>query len=103
LVGGPHFDFQPYDFGPFDRDVYDTLETLAAQGLVYQRRARYQLWTLSPEGYRRGAELLRAYPSAAATYIQQVAAWVRSLPFNRLVAAIYRAYPEMKAKSIFRS
>jgi hypothetical protein len=32
LVGGPHFNFQSYDFGPFDRDVYDTLEALAAQG-----------------------------------------------------------------------
>jgi hypothetical protein len=102
LVDGPHFNFQPYDFGPFDRGVYDTLEALARQGLVYQSRARYQRWGLSPEGYRQGVGLLHAYP-AAATYIRQAAIWVRSLPFNQLVAAIYRAYPDMKANSIFRS
>src|SRR6266853_2035360 len=65
LVGGPHFRFQPYDFGPFDSTVYEVLEALGRQGLVYQGRARYQLWTLSPEGYRQGGRLLHAHPSAA--------------------------------------
>jgi hypothetical protein len=63
---------------------------------VYQRRARFQLWALS---LGRVSTRYSARPSAAATYIQQAAAWVRSLPFNRLVAAIYRAYPDMKANS----
>ena len=25
LVGGKHFNFVPYDYGPFDREVYDEL------------------------------------------------------------------------------
>jgi hypothetical protein len=102
LVGGPYFDFKPYDFGPFDRTVYQVLEMLAMQGLVYQTRARYRLYSLSPEGYRRGVELLHAYPEAK-NYVQQVANWVRSLSFSQLVAAIYRDYPDMKVNSIFRS
>ncbi len=28
LVDGPHFDFQPYDYGPFDKAVYDELARL---------------------------------------------------------------------------
>src|SRR5207248_1751684 len=34
LVGGPHFDFKPYDYGPFDRAVYVELDALSAQGFV---------------------------------------------------------------------
>jgi uncharacterized protein len=103
LVGGPHFRFQPYDFGPFDRTVYDVLETLAEMGLVYQTVARYRNYTLSPDGYRRGGELLRTCPPSAETYIREAADWVRRLSFSQLVAAIYRAFPEMKVNSIFRS
>src|SRR5262249_48089118 len=102
LVGGPHFNFQPYDFGPFDRTVYDVLHMLTDQGLVNQSAARYRIYTLSPEGYREGTQLLLSNP-AAAPYIRQAARWVHGLSFNQLVAAIYRSYPEMKAKSIFRS
>jgi len=102
LVGGPHFNFQPYDFGPFDSAVYDVLDRLTMQGLVSQGQARYRLYALSPVGYQHGVGLLNGHPSAA-PYIRQAAAWVRSLPFNQLVAAIYRAYPDMKANSIFRS
>lgn len=28
--GGPHFDFRPYDYGPFDGAIYDELDTLSA-------------------------------------------------------------------------
>jgi hypothetical protein len=34
LVDGPHFGFQPYDYGPFDRAVYIELDSLHTQGLV---------------------------------------------------------------------
>jgi hypothetical protein len=102
LVGGPHFAFRPYDFGPFDRAVYDVLDMLADQGLVRQSVARYRLYTLSPEGYREGSQLLFSNPDSA-PYICKAADWVCSLSFNQLVAAIYRAYPEMKVNSIFRS
>jgi len=102
LVGGPHFNFQPYDFGPFDSAVYDLLDRLTAQELVYQSKARYRLYTLSPEGYHRGLGVLNG-SNAASTYIRQAANWVRSIPFSKLVAAIYRAYPDMQVNSIFRS
>ena len=28
FVDGPHFSFKPYDYGPFDREVYAELERL---------------------------------------------------------------------------
>ena len=34
LLGGPHFRFAPYRYGPFDQAVYQELESLRDAGLV---------------------------------------------------------------------
>jgi uncharacterized protein len=102
LVNGPHFDFKPYDYGPFDRAVYLELDSLAAQGLInIQNTGRYRVYSLTPEGYRQGSSNL-SQVSLARSYIEQAARWVRSLSFQQLVAAIYRRYPDMKVNSVFR-
>ena len=33
-TAGPHFGFEPYDYGPFDKQVYCDLEAMAADGLI---------------------------------------------------------------------
>ena len=33
-VGGPHFAFTPYHYGPFDADVYREIEDLASRGMA---------------------------------------------------------------------
>jgi uncharacterized protein len=56
VLDGPHFDFQPYDYGPFDRDVYVGLENLSREDLaVVHNTGRYRLYLLSREGYQRAA------------------------------------------------
>ena len=103
LVDGPHFEFQPYDYGPFDRAVYVELDSLQAQGLVNaQNTGRYRVYSLSPEGYRQGMHNLHRLGNPARSYIEQAARWVLSLNFQQLVAAIYRRYPDMKVNSVFR-
>ncbi|WP_145979729.1 hypothetical protein [Chelatococcus daeguensis] len=103
FVGGPHFAFSPYDYGPFDRQVYSELERLEAAGLVATDHSmRYRLYRLTNSGYAEGAGLLLTIPEPARTFISQAANWVRSLSFQQLVAAIYNRYPEMKANSIFQ-
>jgi uncharacterized protein len=103
LVGGPHFAFVPYDYGPFDRRVYDELERLEEQGLTtMDRSSGYRRYALTSRGFAQGDDLLSSLNHEVATYIEKVGMWVRSLTFQQLVAAIYKKYPEMKANSIFR-
>jgi hypothetical protein len=103
VLDGPHFDFQPYDYGPFDRDVYVGLENLSREDLaVVHNTGRYRLYQLSREGYQRGSDILDELPGNAQDYIVSLADWVQRLSFQQLVAAIYNRYPEMKAKSVFR-
>lgn len=104
LTGGPYFNFVPYDYGPFDSEVYAILDALAAQDLVEKSQAVGRSWStyrLTPEGLRVGRETLGTFDAKAQSYIQEVSQFVRQLSFAALVSAIYKAYPEMKANSVF--
>lgn len=101
-VGGPHFKFTPYDYGPFDSSVYTALNALRANGLSNEvQMQRYRQYVLTNAGYREGIAKLAEVPDQAQQYIRDVAQWVKSLSFAQLVSAIYQHYPEMKANSVF--
>lgn len=102
LTGGPHFNFQPYDYGPFDNAVYSELEQLEFAGAVQTNNSgRYKLFSLTPQGYEAACKVLAILPLPTRTFLKETVAWVRSLGFNQLVAAIYREYPDMKTRSVF--
>ena len=102
LVDGPHFDFEPYDYGPFDRSVYVELDALETLGFVRIASAgKYRRYALTADGFKAGSKYLSAFPAKGKAYVQRVALWVRKLNFAQLVAAIYKQYPDMRANSIF--
>lgn len=103
LIGGPFFAFQPYDYGPFDRSVYDELDALEEDGSIKtENSGRYRVYSLTPDGFATGVAQLDALPLMTKQYIKNVAAWVRALSFQQLVAAVYKRYPDMKVNSIFQ-
>jgi hypothetical protein len=103
LVDGPHFDFQPYHYGPFDRTVYQVLTGLAVRGFVdVDTAAPRRTYSLTPEGLREAERLFAALPLRAQDFITRTSEFVRRLSFAQLVSAIYKAYPEIKANSVFQ-
>jgi hypothetical protein len=87
-IEGPRFDFQPYDYGPFDKAVYEELRALATEGLVTISslpNGSPTYWA-TPEGLSRGQELLKQFPAATTDYIRQLSAWVREQSFAALVS-----------------
>ncbi|MBB3146398.1 hypothetical protein FHS21_002813 [Phyllobacterium trifolii] len=103
LVGGSHFDFRPYDYGPFDSAVYKCLESLEQRDLVnISQSGRYKTYSLTPDGYHQGRQILDGMPENVSTYFINLANWLRRLSFTQLVATIYRRYPDMKINSVFR-
>lgn len=102
LVEGPHFNFVPYDYGPFDKSVYETLEGLSQCGLaVTQSTGTYRVYELTEAGVAAGTVALSKLTPSAREYIKQLSNWVRKLSFEQLVGTIYKKYPEMKEKSVF--
>lgn len=105
LVDGPHFDFQPYNYGPFDKEVYTLLEELSDKGdveVIEPRGYGYKSYRLTIQGQERGERILSSVDEKARQYITRLSDFVRSLSFDQLVSAIYQAYPEMKENSVFQ-
>lgn len=103
LVSGPHFDFQPYDYGPFDKTIYLDLAFLEADGRVEQTGGgRVRMYMLTTEGFHQGQAVLATLAPDLQEYIADLSNWIRSLSFTQLVSEIYRRYPDMKANSVFQ-
>jgi hypothetical protein len=103
LVDGPMFDFRPYDYGPFDPEVYAVLTRLRTEGSVeIEESGRVRRYRLTELGQEAGSREFHSLAPAAKDYIARASNFVRSLPFQHLVAAIYKAFPDMKANSVFQ-
>jgi len=102
-IGGPHFNFQPYNYGPFDKTLYDELEELESEG--YVQTVFEQTWRnyrLTRHGQELGEKSLASLPPEAQEYIKRASNFIRSLSFRQLVLAIYKAFPEMRENSVFQ-
>jgi uncharacterized protein len=102
---GVSFQFEPYDYGPFDSNVYSVIARLENEGLAEIAPSAYGNWNTyaaSDDGVDRGCEILDRISNEERGYIHTVSNWVRSLSFAKLVKSIYEAYPEMRANSIFK-
>ena len=100
-IDGPHFRFQPYDYGPFDKEVYAVLDSLAQENLVHiDDTRRYRRYSLTDSGLKLGITMLDSLPESVSRYLINVARWVRCLSFRQLLTAIYQRYPDMAVKSV---
>jgi uncharacterized protein len=103
LTNGPHFNFQPYDYGPFDRQVYEVLEEMAREGAVQIDDSRsHRRFSLSAAGYAEGQAILARAPKPLRDYLHDVVGWLGKVSFTQLVSEVYRMYPDMRVNSIFR-
>jgi hypothetical protein len=104
LVGGPHFDFKPYNYGPFDRRVYEVLDNLVEEGLAESiLENNWHSYRLTPQGQQLGESLFASMDPVAQDYIMRASDFVRRLSFSQLVKAIYKQYPEMRVNSVFQN
>lgn len=102
-VGGPHFAFRPYHYGPFDRAVYGVLEELQEKGLVdIQGSGTWRSFALTDAGERAGGEALSSMDPDVQDFVRRSCEFVRTLSFSALVSAIYKAFPDMRTNSVFQ-
>lgn len=103
FTGGPHFNFQPYNYGPFDETVYDEIMTLVKDDYIeIVQGMSWNSYRLTKKGQNEGDKLLSSLEPKAKNFIEEVSELVQSLSFSQLVSAIYKAYPDMKVNSVFQ-
>src|SRR5262245_55099470 len=95
VVGDRFYQFQPYNYGPFDKNVYQDAEGLSFAGYVsIANSTSVTEYSATPEGLAY-AELIRAKaPQRGIEYLGKIVEWAQSLSFSGLVRAIYNKYPE---------
>ena len=101
---GDTYDFVPYDYGPFDKAVYEDINELQREGLAeisFSAGGRWREYRATRQGRETARPLIEKLSKNRQKYLTDVCAWVRSLSFPQLVSAIYKSYPEMRANSIF--
>jgi len=99
------YDFQPYDYGPFDWQVYADIEGLAKEDMAQinqQPGARWRTYSASEAGIALGQHYAERLTREQRSVLEKIVKLVRRLSFNELVSAIYKAYPSMRARSVFR-
>lgn len=100
---GHGFNFQPYNYGPFDIAVYQVLEVLQSENKVdIDSNEKWKTYRLTVPGQKEGEDLLNSLPDKEKNYLCRISSFVRSLSFVQLVTAIYKAYPDMRKNSVFQ-
>lgn len=103
-IGGPFYNFRPYDYGPFDASIYEDLRELERQGFISTSPSNrgWKIHQLTDLGLVKANEFTAQIDQSIFNYFKDVSKFVRSLSFADLVSSIYKAYPEMKVNSIFK-
>jgi uncharacterized protein len=103
-VGGPFFHFEPYYYGPFDKEIYSILNRFKTLNLVDETVEGFnnlRKYKLTIDGQSIGSECKKDISSSSLSHIEKLNTFVRTVSFSQLVKAIYQDYPEMKVNSVF--
>jgi len=104
FVGRGFYNFIPYNYGPFDADVYHDLDALTTQGLVTSAPwpgRGWKMYAVTAAGLVAASKVKRSANANGVAFLEKVVDWVSSLSFPQLVRAIYAKYPKYKANSVF--
>jgi hypothetical protein len=104
-LGESFYEFTPYNYGPFDVKIYQDAEALEEFGwiaITQPAEHRWKSYQATSSGLELATKLRAKVSSRAGAYLDEVVTWVLGLSFRDLVRAIYAAYPEYRANSVFQ-
>jgi DNA-binding PadR family transcriptional regulator len=97
--------FIPYSYGPYSRDVDDSLDQLVEHGYVKISKMAGKSWNyyyLSDKGRQKAQELAQIMPPEAANYLRKIRDFVLRVDLRKLLDTVYTKYPSYATKSVFR-
>jgi len=105
-IPGPRerYEFEPYDWGPFSRDVYRDLEALEAAGLLVAvpEGSRYAEYRVTDLGRQHADALQHGLPTATTKCLAEIKATVTSKSFLELLEYVYQRYSDFAERSRLR-
>ncbi len=104
-LGSGYSRFEPYDYGPFCKEVYEDAEDLQLEGLLTTNKAtggRWRVYRVTDKGAEASECIRETVNENAVEYIESIVKWTQSLTFSELVSAIYIEFPKYKSRSVFQ-
>jgi len=97
IVNG-FFNFEPYDYGPFDKVIYEELEYLKNAGFIQD----VYIDNVKHSKIKSKIDVGIQIPSETLERIKKISQFVKECTFKELLVAIYNAYPEMAVNTVFK-
>jgi hypothetical protein len=98
------YQFQPYDWGPFSRDVAADLDVLSFQGLLATELEPGRTWVryvTTEKGNERAHEVAEMVPSGTVEWLGMVRRFLTTRSFTKLLTDVYEMYPDYAVNSRF--
>jgi len=99
-----YYDFEPYNYGPFCRDIYVDAKELEDENLVsinWSQEKRWREYSITIKGVERYKKIIKELPEETINFIEELVNGIRKLSFQQLISYIYKNYPEYKKNSVF--
>jgi uncharacterized protein len=99
------YDFEPYDFGPFDKRVYADLDSLTSDGLIASdpvMGTNRRTFRVTSRGEAMVRELAAGFSPESLQYLADLKQFVGSMSFLRLLRHVYAKYPQYAVRSVMR-
>ena len=100
-----YYEFEPYNYGPFQVGVYLDADDLTLEGYVAEIPVAGKSWSaysITPAGKERAQQAELEAGPVLAGYIKALVQWAKSLSFSELLRAIYAQYPDFRKNSVFQ-
>ncbi|WP_276298819.1 hypothetical protein [Halorussus lipolyticus] len=99
------FDYIPYDYGPFSKELCEEIERLERQGFVKRRQeqipnGKKYLYNLTDEGRAHFQQLEDSEPEEAKEAAETVEQTFNDVPISRLLEYVYNNYPDYAEESV---
>lgn len=99
------YDFVPWHWGPFSRELSNAVRGLLHDGLLepeYAPGRSYPGYRTTRQGEHRAEQAWRSLTQERRDFIGRVRRYVTSRSFNRLLREIYTKYPTYATRSKFQ-
>lgn len=98
------FNFVPYNYGPFDKDIYNDLQTLIQKNFVaseWNGNIKQYKTTEDTALFDYSNELVTHYGETFIDNVKNITDFVSNLSFDELLNWLYNKYPEMAEKTVY--
>jgi len=100
-----YYHFTPYNYGPFDVNIYNDALDLSKKRLIniqYSLDKSYPDYVVTEDGLKIAKEINKTISKEITNYLEKIIFWIKDLSFYDLLKIIYKSYPQFKIKSVFR-